>query len=104
MRIAVRVFEKIKFKQFMNVKISEKEIYERTVAELRKLILFNSTHTWDDVILQIQKATGYDIIHCEQIATIAHTKGKAVVKSGDIEELEEINNILREIDLVTTIE
>ncbi|MBK8551187.1 MAG: ATP-dependent Clp protease adaptor ClpS [Ignavibacteria bacterium] len=61
-------------------------------------------HTWDDVILQLQKATGYDIIHCEQIAIIAHTKGKAVVKSGDIEELEIINNILREIMLITSIE
>ncbi len=42
------------------------------------------------MILQIQKATGFDLVHCEQIATIAHTKGKAVVKSGDMVELEPI--------------
>ncbi len=74
------------------------------VPVIRKLILFNSTHFWDDVVLQLQKATGFDIIRCEQIAIIAHTKGKAVVKSGEIEELTRINNILKEINLVTCIE
>ncbi|MDQ3019638.1 MAG: ATP-dependent Clp protease adaptor ClpS [Bacteroidota bacterium] len=88
----------------MEVKIFEKEIYKNTAEELRKLILFNSNHTWDDVILQLQKATGYDLVHCEQVATIAHTKGKAVVKSGDAGELGSINSILREINLVTAIE
>lgn len=88
----------------MDTKILEKEINESIVADIKKLILFNSTHLWDEVILQIQKATGFDIIHCEQIATIAHTKGKAVVKSGDIIDLGKINVILREIKLVTTIE
>ncbi len=71
---------------------------------LRKLILFNSAHFWEEVILQLQKATGFDIIHCEQIAIIAHTKGQAVVKSGDYEELNSINTILKEINLVTEIQ
>ena len=88
----------------MKEQILEKELFRDSTSELRKLILFNSHHTWDDVILQIQKATGFDIVHSEQIATIAHTKGKAVVKSGDVDELEPINIILREINLVTSIE
>jgi ATP-dependent Clp protease adapter protein ClpS len=54
--------------------------------------------------LQLQKATGYDLVHCEQIAIIAHTKGKAVVKSGEYEELQKINAVLKEIGLVTEIE
>jgi hypothetical protein len=70
----------------------------------RKLILFNSGHLWDQVILQLQKATGFDIIQCEQIAVIAHTKGKATVKSGLFDELSKINNILKEINLVTEIQ
>jgi hypothetical protein len=70
----------------------------------RKLILFNSGHLWDQVILQLQKATGFDIIQCEQIAIIAHTKGKATVKSGMINELSKINNVLKEINLVTEIQ
>lgn len=71
---------------------------------LNKLILYNSNHIWEDVIHQLEKATGHNIVQCEQIATIAHTKGKATVKSGDIRELEEINSILREINLITDIE
>jgi ATP-dependent Clp protease adapter protein ClpS len=88
----------------METKYVNKEDSIEVVSELRKLILFNSNHIWDNVIQQLQKATGYDIIHCEQIVTIAHTKGKAVVKSGEIDELEIINNILREIQLITSIE
>ena len=88
----------------MSIKTRERISDEIIVSELRKLVLFNSHHIWEDVILQIQKATGYDLVHCEQIATIAHTKGKAIVKSGDVEELELINNTLREINLVTSIE
>ena len=88
----------------MSTKFQERESHLEVINELRKLILFNSVHTWEDVILQLQKATGFDIIQCEQIAVIAHTKGKAVVKSGDIDELEIINIILREINLITTIE
>jgi ATP-dependent Clp protease adapter protein ClpS len=71
---------------------------------IKKLILYNSNHIWEQVILQLKKATGFDIIQCEQIAVIAHTKGKAVVKSGQNEELVKINNILKEINLVTEIQ
>lgn len=70
----------------------------------RRLILYNSSHLWEQVILQLQKATGFDIIQCEQIAIIAHTKGKATVKSGRVNELSKINNVLKEINLVTEIQ
>ncbi len=78
--------------------------YKDVIERLNKLILYNSHHFWEEVICQLQRATSYDIIHCEQIAIIAHTKGKAVVKSGDIKELNEINTILKEINLITIIE
>jgi hypothetical protein len=71
---------------------------------LRKLILYNSGHLWEQVILQLQKATGFDIIQCEQIAIIAHTKGKATVKSGQINDLAKINGVLKEINLITEIQ
>lgn len=82
----------------------QKENSDNTVYELRKLILYNSNHLWDDVIEQLRKATGFDIVQCEQIAIFAHTKGKAVVKSGTIDELGSINTVLREINLITEIE
>ncbi len=83
----------------------EKELSTTGVdtPELRKLILFNSSHLWDEVIIQLQKATGFDVLQCEQIAIIAHTKGKATVKSGGYDELSRINSVLREINLITEI-
>jgi ATP-dependent Clp protease adapter protein ClpS len=87
----------------MSTKELEKSITEDEVPVLRKLFLFNSMHFWDDVVIQLQKATGFDILHCEQIAMIAHTKGKAVVKSGDYGELKTIEEVLKEINLVTKI-
>ncbi len=84
----------------------EKELSESDIdiPVQKRLLLFNSPHLWDQVILQLQKATGYDLIQCEQIAIIAHTKGKAVVKTGETEELARINTVLKEINLVTEIQ
>jgi ATP-dependent Clp protease adapter protein ClpS len=87
----------------LSTKELEKNITEEDVPVMRRLFLFNSTHFWDDVVIQLQKATGFDILHCEQIAMIAHTTGKAVVKSGDYVELKIIDEVLREINLVTKI-
>ncbi|HMQ68166.1 MAG TPA: ATP-dependent Clp protease adaptor ClpS [Ignavibacteria bacterium] len=88
----------------MDNKYFEKISSENISDELRKLIIYNSDHLWDDVTAQLHKATGYDNVHCEQIAVIAHTKGKAVVKSGDLIELQKIDSVLKEIDLITSIE
>jgi len=76
---------------------------EDIISDTYQLILYNSNHLWEDVIVQLQKATRYDIIHCEQIATIAHTKGQATVKTGKYEELIGIDGILKEIHLITEI-
>ncbi|MBN1634127.1 MAG: ATP-dependent Clp protease adaptor ClpS [Ignavibacteria bacterium] len=88
----------------MDIKEKSSETTDIDSPVSRKLILFNSNHLWDDVVNQLMKATGFDILHCEQIAIIAHTKGKAVVKSGDYDELARIDGILKEINLVTKIE
>jgi hypothetical protein len=87
----------------MSTKEKESVTTDIESTDIRKLILFNSEHFWDQVISQLQKATGFDIIQCEQIAVIAHTKGKAVVKSGQYAELSGINSILQEINLITEI-
>ena len=86
----------------------EKELVSPDIDEVitgeKRLVLFNSNHFWDDVVKQLQKATGFDILQCEQIAILAHTKGKAVVVSGETDKLVRINNILKEINLITKIE
>ena len=87
----------------MTTRTSEEYELDQDVPVIRKLVLYNSRHFWDDVVIQLQKATGFDLVHCEQIAMIAHTTGKAVVKSGDYDELIKIDSILKEISLVTEI-
>ena len=87
----------------MALKEKESVITTSGTGDLKRLILYNSGHVWGDVIFQLQKATGFDIIHCEQIALIAHTKGKATVKSAEYEELCRVDRVLKEIDLVTEI-
>lgn len=88
----------------MSTKEQEQSVTDVGTPAQKKLLLYNSAHIWEEVILQLQKATGYDIIQCEQIAIIAHTKGKAVVKTGETDELFKINNILKEIKLITEIQ
>ncbi|MBM4157223.1 MAG: ATP-dependent Clp protease adaptor ClpS [Ignavibacteria bacterium] len=88
----------------MQTKEQEKHTSGSDLDEIKKLILYNSQHIWDDVIYQLRKATGYDILHCEQIAMIAHTKGKAIVKTGEYEELYKIEKVLKEINLITEIQ
>jgi hypothetical protein len=87
----------------MKEKEKEEITTEDITTDIRKLILYNSNHLWEDVIAQLQKATHYDIVHCEQIATIAHIKGSATVKTGKYEELIGIEQVLKEIRLITEI-
>ena len=87
----------------MVVKEKHEVLTEDNTDVLHKLILYNSNHMWEDVIRQLQKATGYDIVHCEQIAVIAHTKGQAIVKSGNTGELNRVDAVLKEIYLITEI-
>jgi len=87
----------------MSTKEKNLESTDIDSPELRSLILYNSQHLWNDVVNQLQKATGYELIRCEQIAMIAHTKGKATVKSGSYNELSPVNNVLKEINLITEI-
>jgi len=70
-----------------------------------KVILFNDDyHTFEEVIAQIIKA-----IHCpreqaEAITWEAHTKGRAIVTSGELEECLRVSKVLEEIKLQTQIE
>lgn len=87
----------------MEVKEKVQITKENSTNVIHRLVLYNSNHIWEDVIAQLQKATKYDILHCEQIAVIAHTTGKATVKTGEFEELNRIDGVLKEIYLITEI-
>lgn len=69
------------------------------------VILYNDdVHTFDEVILQLVKATGCAVEEAAKIALNAHAAGRAPAYSGTFDECFRVNGVLREIQLVTEIE
>ncbi|HEX9615038.1 MAG TPA: ATP-dependent Clp protease adaptor ClpS [Bacteroidota bacterium] len=73
--------------------------------EPAKVILFNDeVHTFDEVIGQLIKATGCSSPRAEALAWEVHTRGKALVFDGPMNNCLQVSSILEEIGLHTTIE
>ena len=69
------------------------------------VILFNDDHhSFDEVITQVQKATGCSPAEAFQITYAAHTNGQAVASVGSMSECEHVASVLREIDLRVELE
>ncbi len=78
---------------------------EVSVQEPAKVILFNDdVHTFEEVIGQLVKATGCAESKAEALAWEVHSKGKAVVFSGELPRCIEVSSILEEIQLMTQVE
>ncbi len=78
---------------------------EDRIDEPWRVILFNDDiHTFEEVILQLIKATGCSTGHAEKIAWTVHLEGKALAFQGSFEECFRVQGVLREIQLVTEIE
>ena len=70
-----------------------------------RVILFNDEiHTFDEVILQLVKATACSTTDAEKIAWTVHLEGKARAYEGSFEDCFRVQGVLREIQLVTEIE
>jgi ATP-dependent Clp protease adaptor protein ClpS len=70
-----------------------------------QVVLFNDDwHTFDEVILQVQKATGCRLEEAVRITLTAHHEGRAVCFSGPFERCEVVATKLQEIRLGVTIE
>lgn len=64
------------------------------------VILYNDDwHPYDQVVFQVQKATGCNLEKAVWITHEAHTSGRAVAYSGTLEECERVAGILRAIQL-----
>ena len=64
------------------------------------VILYNcDCHSFDDVIMQLQKATGCSLEKAFQIALEAHTRDRAIAYTGAAEKCEHVASILRAIKL-----
>lgn len=86
-----------------DVAVEEEE--EERVDEPWRVILYNDEiHTFEEVIVQLVKATGCSTGRAEELAWQVHSEGKACVFEGSFEECFRVQGVLREIQLVTEIE
>ena len=70
-----------------------------------KVLLFNDEiHTFDEVIVQLIKAVNCTSGQAESFAWEVHTRGRACVYSGEINECLKVSSVLEEIALHTQIE
>ena len=70
------------------------------VATPWNVILYNDDfHSMDEVVRQVQKATGCSLETAAAITVEAHNSGRAICYSGSLEECTKAANILKEISL-----
>jgi ATP-dependent Clp protease adaptor protein ClpS len=79
---------------------------ETTSTELpAKVILYNDDwHTFEEVIVQLMKATGCSRERAEALTWEVHMRGKAAVYEGSLAECLRVSGVLEEIALHTEIE
>ena len=64
------------------------------------VILYNDDyHSMDEVVDQLQRATGYEMERCIKIMVEAHIRSRAIAFTGSEEECERCAQILRQIRL-----
>ncbi|MBI5477156.1 MAG: ATP-dependent Clp protease adaptor ClpS [Ignavibacteriales bacterium] len=75
------------------------------IKEPAKVVLFNDEeHTFDEVIIQIIRATGCDLSKAEALTWEVHHTGKAIVFIGELFKCTQVSSVLEEIELMTQIE
>ncbi len=88
------------------IEIFDPEVDESTDVGLpMKVILFNDDwHTFEEVIVQLIKATKCTFEKARSLAFEVHVRGKAVVFEGPLEKCLKVSAVLEEIELHTQIE
>jgi ATP-dependent Clp protease adaptor protein ClpS len=78
---------------------------EEEIQEPAKVVLFNDeVHTFDEVIVQIIRATGCDLSKAEALTWEVHHLGKAIVFIGELFKCTQVSSVLEEIELLTQVE
>lgn len=73
---------------------------EESVDSPWVVILYNcDCHSYEEVIFQVQRATGCSLEKAVWITHEAHITGRAVAYSGTLEECERVARVLRDIKL-----
>jgi ATP-dependent Clp protease adaptor protein ClpS len=89
-----------------HLEITEKDTKQETELDNPwQAVLFNDeVHTFDEVILQIQKATGFSLERATEITWRVHNNGKAVVYIGSKTDCEKVAGVLGQIRLLVQVE
>ena len=75
------------------------------INEPWQVILYNDdVHSFDEVILQVQKATGCGLREATRITLEAHMNGKSVAYRGEFADCHRVAGVLREIQLLVEIQ
>ncbi|MAQ91979.1 MAG: Clp protease ClpS [Rhodothermaceae bacterium] len=84
--------------------VVEEETDAAVETPWRVILYDDDIHTFEEVILQLMKATGCTPEQGERHAWTVHTRGKDCVYQGDFFDCFRVQGVLREIQLVTEIE
>jgi len=83
----------------------ERDDTDLLTKEPAKVILYNDEiHTFEEVVGQLIKALGCDTARAEALTWEVHSKGKAFVYDGTMNECLRVSEVLEEIALHTQIE
>jgi ATP-dependent Clp protease adapter protein ClpS len=75
------------------------------VIEPWNVVLLNDDwHTFEEVIVQVMRATGCSVEQAQAITWEAHSKGETVCYTGPRERCEHVAAVLEEIDLRVRLE
>jgi ATP-dependent Clp protease adapter protein ClpS len=86
--------------EFLRELMHEKQQRDDEKSGGYRVVLYNDdNHSVDEVVLQIQKATGYDLEKAFDIMWEAHTKGRAICFRGERGECHRVARVLRQIRL-----
>ncbi len=80
------------------------DVATRITAPWRVLLFDDDTHTFDEVIVQLVRATGCTWERAEAHAWTVHSKGKDAVYSGPFDKCFRVQQILNQIELITQLE
>ncbi len=70
-----------------------------------QVVLFNDdVHGFEEVIFQIQKATGYPLSRAAELTLRVHEKGKAAIYFGTRESSDQVDAVLNQIRLISRVE
>jgi len=72
-------------------------------AAWRVLLFDDDVHTFDEVIAQLVRATSCSRPKAEAFAWQVHTRGEAIVFDGQFEPCFRVQQILRQIELITEV-